>query len=168
MEHVPKRTRERQADLNLEDSVRTESMSDMGYRPGGAYDLRNSDDTHTLPPTPGRGLERPGSPPRRGGGRSQASGSRANLQRASGPKAQHSTLTGPAGCKGAMTRQDRLGILASEEGGRAIPLNPWCRGRSYAPGGRDRPSRSGNSKNAGHPRAEAPRRRPGRGMRCAE
>ena len=45
MEHVPKRTRERQADLNLEDSVRTESMSDMGYRPGGAYDLRNSDDT---------------------------------------------------------------------------------------------------------------------------
>ena len=46
MEHVPKRTRERQADLNLEDSVRTESMSDMGYRPGGAYDLRNSDDTH--------------------------------------------------------------------------------------------------------------------------
>ena len=47
MEHVPKRTRERQADLNLEDSVRTESMSDMGYRPGGAYDLRNSDDTHT-------------------------------------------------------------------------------------------------------------------------
>ena len=35
-------------DLNLEDSVRTESMSDMGYRPGGAYDLRNSDDTHTL------------------------------------------------------------------------------------------------------------------------
>ena len=33
-------------DLNLEDCVRTESMSDMGYRPGGAYDLRNSDDTH--------------------------------------------------------------------------------------------------------------------------
>ena len=48
MEHVPKRTRERQADLNLEDSVRTESMSDMGYRPGGAYDLRNSDNTHIL------------------------------------------------------------------------------------------------------------------------
>ena len=34
-------------DLNLENGVRTESMSDMGYRPGGAYDLRNSDDTHT-------------------------------------------------------------------------------------------------------------------------
>ena len=34
-------------DLNLEDCVRTESMSDMGYRPGGAYDLRNSDNTHT-------------------------------------------------------------------------------------------------------------------------
>ena len=47
MEYDPKRTRERQADLNLEDSVRTESMSDMGYRPGGAYDLRNSDNTHT-------------------------------------------------------------------------------------------------------------------------
>ena len=27
--------------------VRTESMSDMGNRPGGAYDSRNSDDTHT-------------------------------------------------------------------------------------------------------------------------
>ena len=34
-------------DLNLEDCVRTESMSDMGYRPGGAYDLRKSDNTHT-------------------------------------------------------------------------------------------------------------------------
>ena len=33
-------------DQNLGDRVRTESISDMGHRPGGAYDSRNSDDTH--------------------------------------------------------------------------------------------------------------------------
>ena len=32
-------------DQNLGDHVRTESISDMGHRSGGAHDLRNSDDT---------------------------------------------------------------------------------------------------------------------------